>query len=195
MPKSGKTRKNKVRDGPSEKLLKETTMQEEVQTEDEISLSDIFRALWAKVWILVAALILGIAIGGGFGSLRYYNVHYYGADVIYFVWGIKTETIDDGETQTTTTQFISDTTIQRIINILPSNDFQRELMKNLPEAADIEQGSEEEREFFRLLDESVSYSFLENTSQITAAVSVLNDEQLAAHLLDIIADTSCFCYS
>lgn len=191
MPKSGKTRKNKVRDGPSEKLLKETTMQEEVQTEDEISLSDIFRALWAKVWILVAALILGIAIGGGFGFLRYYNVHYYGADVTYFVWGIKTETTTsgDGETQTTTTQFISDTTIQRIINILPSNDFQRELMKNLPEAADIEQGSEEEREFFRLLDESVSYSFLENTSQITAAVSVLNDEQLAAHLLDSINST------
>lgn len=62
-------------------------------------------------------------------------------------------------------------------------------MKNLPEAADIEQGSEEEREFFRLLDESVSYSFLENTSQITAAVSVLNDEQLAAHLLDSINST------
>lgn len=87
MPKSGKTRKNKVRDGPSEKLLKETTMQEEVQTEDEISLSDIFRALWAKVWILVAALILGIAIGGGFGFLRYYNVHYYGAGRNLFCLG------------------------------------------------------------------------------------------------------------
>lgn len=191
MPKSGKTRENKVRDGPSEKLLKETTMQEEVQTEDEISLSDIFRALWAKVWILVAALILGIAIGGGFGFLRYYNVHYYGADVTYFVWGIKTETTTsgDGATQTTTTQFISDSTIQRIINILPSNDFQRELMKNLPEAEGIEEGSKEERDFFKLIDDSVSYSFLENTSQITAAVSVLNDEQLAAHLLDSINST------
>ena len=74
-------------------------MQEEMQVEDEISLSDIFHALWAKIWILVATLLIGVIAGGAFGFLRYYNVHYYGADVTYFVWGIKTETTTSGETR------------------------------------------------------------------------------------------------
>ena len=161
-------------------------MQEEMQVEDEISLSDIFHALWAKIWILVATLLIGVIAGGAFGFLRYYNVHYYGADVTYFVWGIKTETTTSGETTSQTTQFISDTTIERIISILPSNDFQRELMQHLPEAENIEEGSKEERDFFELLDDSVTYSYVENTSQITAEVSVLNDEQLAAHLIESI---------
>ena len=42
-------------------------MQEEMQTEDEISLSDIFRALWSKIWIIIASLRAGVILGGVFG--------------------------------------------------------------------------------------------------------------------------------
>ena len=56
-------------------------MQEEMQTEDEISLSDIFRALWSKIWIIIASLLAGVILGAVFGFVKYHDVHYYRADV------------------------------------------------------------------------------------------------------------------
>ena len=36
-----------------------------MQTEDELSLSDIFRAIWSRIWAIVAALVIGAAAGMG----------------------------------------------------------------------------------------------------------------------------------
>lgn len=60
-------------------------MQEEVVSEGEISLSDIFRALWAKIWIILASLLVGVIVGGTLGFVKNHDVHYYGASVDLFL--------------------------------------------------------------------------------------------------------------
>ena len=66
-------------------------MQEEVVSEGEISLSDIFRALWAKIWIILASLLVGVIVGGTLGFVKNHDVHYYGASVDYFITSNKTD--------------------------------------------------------------------------------------------------------
>jgi len=56
-----------------------------MQTEDELSLSDIFRAIWSRIWAIVAALVIGAAAGMGIAFLKYHNVYYYGTTIDYFV--------------------------------------------------------------------------------------------------------------
>ena len=111
-------------------------MQEEIQAEEELSLSEIFRALKAKIWVLLVTLIIGIAAGGGFGFLRYYNVHYYGADVTYFV---SNSAISDENSTGQAAQTLTESALKNINGLLNTNYFQRLLMEGLPEAEGIEQ--------------------------------------------------------
>ena len=156
-------------------------MQEEIQAEEELSLSEIFRALKAKIWVLLVTLIIGIAAGGGFGFLRYYNVHYYGADVTYFV---SNSAISDENSTGQAAQTLTESALKNINGLLNTNYFQRLLMEGLPEAEGIEPDSKKEQNFFKLLSQSITYSYTVGESKITASVSVLNDPTFAAHLFD-----------
>ncbi len=156
-------------------------MQEEIQAEEELSLSEIFRALKAKIWVLLVTLIIGIAAGGGFGFLRYYNVHYYGADVTYFVSNSATS---DENSIGQAAQTLTESALKNINGLLNTNYFQRLLMEGLPEAEGIEPDSKKEQNFFKLLSQSITYSYTVGESKITASVSVLNDPTFAAHLFD-----------
>lgn len=156
-------------------------MQEEMQSEGEISLSDIFRALWTKAWIIVTALIAGVLLGAAFGFVRYHNVHYYGADVTYFVSSEKT---DDGtETGGGITQAYSESILKQITGLLNSDRFNRTLMEGLEEAEGIVQDTEEEQAFFKLLNKTVSYKYSLGENKITVSVAALNAPDFAEHLL------------
>lgn len=200
-------------------------MQEEIESEEELSLSEIFRALKAKIWVLLVTLIIGIAAGGGFGFLRYYNVHYYGADVTYLIFAsdvkkedskesasnggtasIQTTAADEGASDDSAenggtsndsagdldllagqgTTILNESALTLVKGFIESNKFQRMLMDGLPEAEDIQPDTLEEQKFFRLLDESVTYSYTVGQNKITATVSVLNDSALASHLFERI---------
>lgn len=60
-------------------------MQEEMQKEAEISLSEIFAALLAKWKMIVLIVLAGVIIGGALGYLKSYDVVYYGTNMTFFV--------------------------------------------------------------------------------------------------------------
>lgn len=167
-------------------------MQEAIQSEDEISLSDIFRALWAKVWLLIAALVAGVALGGAFGFVRYHNIHYYGAEVQYF---ITAQTDTSGSGQISTGNQYNETVFITISSLLKSETFNQLLIKDLDTEGKIKfpqsEGFTEEDgktydKLLKTLTKSLSYSYNFKASQIKVSVSVLNDEQLAKNLLKAV---------
>ena len=60
-------------------------MEENIRTQEEISLGDIFRILLRKIKVLVLALVIGAVVGAGFGVVRTYNVKYYGTTMQFYV--------------------------------------------------------------------------------------------------------------
>ena len=161
-------------------------MQEEIQAEEELSLSEIFRALKAKIWVLLVTLIIGIAAGGGFGFLRYYNVHYYGGELTYFISSAGKESGNSASAEGQITQSYNENVLNMITTLLNSKVFNRVIMDGLPEAEGIEQETKEEEEFFLRLSESISYKYTVGKNTISVSVSALNDQTFASELMDRI---------
>ena len=60
-------------------------MEENIHTQDEISLGDIFKILFKKVKVLILAVLIGVIAGAGIGVIRTLNVKYYGTTVAFYV--------------------------------------------------------------------------------------------------------------
>jgi capsular polysaccharide biosynthesis protein len=60
-------------------------MEENIRTQEEISLGDIFRILFKKIKVLILALVIGALVGAGFGVIRTFDVKYYGTSVSFYV--------------------------------------------------------------------------------------------------------------
>lgn len=60
-------------------------MEENMQTEDGISLLDIFRLLLSKIKILLLVVLLGAILGAALGVWKTHNVDYYGTSVEFYV--------------------------------------------------------------------------------------------------------------
>lgn len=60
-------------------------MKEELQVEEELSLSEIFRTLLTKIKLLVIVLLAGVIVGGAAGGLLTMNTHYYGTEIEFYV--------------------------------------------------------------------------------------------------------------
>jgi capsular polysaccharide biosynthesis protein len=60
-------------------------MDNEIRTEDEISLADIFSCLLSKLRLLIVLFLVGLVAGGAFGFLKSYDVVYYGTEMSFFV--------------------------------------------------------------------------------------------------------------
>ncbi|MBR2330219.1 MAG: hypothetical protein IKA40_03135 [Clostridia bacterium] len=60
-------------------------MDEKTRAQDEISLSEIFKALLRKVKVLVLALLIGVIVGASFGVIKTVNVKYYGTKIDFYV--------------------------------------------------------------------------------------------------------------
>ncbi len=59
--------------------------EQNVQVEEGIRLSDIFRLLLSKIKYLILALVVGGILGGSFAVWRTYDVNYYGTSVEFYV--------------------------------------------------------------------------------------------------------------
>ena len=60
-------------------------MEENLHTQDEISLGDIFKILFKKIKVLILAVLIGVIAGAGIGVVRTLNVKYYGTTVAIYV--------------------------------------------------------------------------------------------------------------
>ncbi len=60
-------------------------MEENLQKQNEISIMEIFRLLLSKLKWIILVVIVGAAIGAGFGFLRTHNVEYYGTELKFYI--------------------------------------------------------------------------------------------------------------
>lgn len=74
-------------------------MEENIRTQEEISLSEIFKILWRKIKVLIFALVIGAVLGGGLGVLTTFNENYYGTTVEFYVNPKKDESQISNESQ------------------------------------------------------------------------------------------------
>lgn len=74
-------------------------MEENIRTQEEISLGEIFKILWQKVKVLIFALLIGVIVGGSVGVLATMNEKYYGTTVEFYVNPKKDESVISNESQ------------------------------------------------------------------------------------------------
>ena len=74
-------------------------MEENIRTQEEISLAEIFKILWRKVKVLIFALVIGVIFGGSLGVLTTFNERYYGTTVEFYVNPKKDENQINNESQ------------------------------------------------------------------------------------------------
>ena len=72
-------------------------MEENMNVENEISLSEIFALLWKKVKLIIVLCLTGCFVGGVFGYVKSYDVVYYGTELTFFVSPKKTSDKDGEE--------------------------------------------------------------------------------------------------
>lgn len=78
---------------------REILMEENIRTQEEISLAEIFKILWRKVKVLIFALVIGAIFGGSLGVLTTFNEKYYGTTVEFYVNPKKDENQINNESQ------------------------------------------------------------------------------------------------
>ena len=76
----------------------------------------------------------------------------------------------------------SESVLKQVKLLLDSDAFDRQLMAGLPEAEGIQQDTEEEREFFDLLEKTISYTYEVGSNKLSVKISALNEPDLASHL-------------
>ena len=74
-------------------------MEENIRSQEEISLSEIFKILWRKVKVLIFALVIGVFVGGSVGVLTTVNERYYGTTVEFYVNPKKSDSLISNESQ------------------------------------------------------------------------------------------------
>ena len=103
-------------------------MEENIRTQEEISLGDIFRILLRKIKVLVLALVIGAVVGAGFGVVRTYNVKYYGTTMQFYVNPKKDSASVTSDSQYGVYGAYSSYVMDAITKLLGSESFAEELM-------------------------------------------------------------------
>ena len=103
-------------------------MEENIRTQEEISLGDIFRILLRKIKVLVLALVIGAVVGAGFGVVRTYNVKYYGTTMQFYVNPKKDSASVTSDSQYGVYGAYSSLVMDAITKLLGSESFAEELM-------------------------------------------------------------------
>ena len=103
-------------------------MEENIRTQEEISLGDIFRILLRKIKVLVLALVIGAVVGAGFGVVRTYNVKYYGTTMQFYVTPKKDSASVTSDSQYGVYGAYSSLVMDAITKLLGSESFAEELM-------------------------------------------------------------------
>ena len=188
-------------------------MQEEIQSENELSLSDIFYALLSKIKILILVFVLGCMAGVGLGFVTTFGVHYYGTNLEFYI----TPTLKEGGTvsgESTNAVYgaYGKNVMDNMVKLLSSESFTATLIDNkgqeggLPDKDEYpvtkyDEHGEITKEYAKLLNKvqnAISFSYIlanesSNTNDLARSfiyvqISVLGDsnEQFAKDLLKVV---------
>lgn len=188
-------------------------MQEEIQSENELSLSDIFYALLSKIKILILVFVLGCMAGVGLGFVTTFGVHYYGTNLEFYI----TPTLKEGGTvsgESTNAVYgaYGKNVMDNMVKLLSSESFTATLIDNkgqeggLPDKDEYtvtkyDEHGEITKEYAKLLNKvknAISFSYIlanesSNTNDLVRSfiyvqISVLGDrnEQFAKDLLKVV---------
>ncbi len=188
-------------------------MQEEIQSENELSLSDIFYALLSKIKILILVFVLGCMAGVGLGFVTTFGVHYYGTNLEFYI----TPTLKEGGTvsgESTNAVYgaYGKNVMDNMVKLLSSESFTATLIDNkgqeggLPDKDEYtvtkyDEHGEVTKEYAKLLNKvqnAISFSYIlanesSNTNDLARSfiyveISVLGDsnEQFAKDLLKVV---------
>lgn len=155
----------------------------EKNEQNEIELSQIFRVLLNKWWIVALATIAGIILGGVFGFVRYKDKDYYGATVKYDV-SIVSYVGDDLQKGTNYSYTASH--MNRMTELLSEDKFMEKLMQRI-DGAPTRDDAEKFFPYMSALKKSLSFSYNENNfNSLYVTVSVLNNKEFAETLLETV---------
>ena len=147
-------------------------MDNEIRTEDEISLADLFACLLAKIQLLIVLLLTGCLLGGVFGYLKSYNVVYYGTEMTFFVSPEKPGVDKDGEyvIYGTYGNTVMDTMIRFLSTEKAAEEYVKDMeFEGLPQKpdpeAEIEVYSQQVKdydEFIRKVQDSITFRYYQD---------------------------------
>lgn len=103
-------------------------MEENIRTQEEISLGDIFRILLKKIKVLIIALVIGALVGAGIGVLTTFNEKYYGTFVEFYVNPKKDSNSVTNESQYGVYGAYGWHVMDNMTKLLASESFAEELM-------------------------------------------------------------------
>lgn len=99
-------------------------MSENIGIQDEISLSEVFKILFKKLKLLIFVLVAGVLVGGAFGAIKTYDVHYYGTTIAFHVNpSRRTDTDNDKESQFGMYGAYNKYVIESLVELLESESF------------------------------------------------------------------------
>ena len=106
-------------------------MEEITQKQNEISIMEIFRLLLSKLKYIILVVILGAALGAGFGFLRTHNVEYYGTEIKFYINPQKDkDTSVNSESQYGVYGAYGKNVLNNMVELLESQSFAELLLLN-----------------------------------------------------------------
>lgn len=155
----------------------------EKNEQNEIELSQIFRALLNKWWIVALATVAGIILGGVFGFVRYKGKDYYGAVVKY---DVSIVSFVGEEQQKGTNYSYTANHMNRMTELLSEDVFMERLMQRI-DGAPARDDAEKFFPYMSALKNFLSFSYNEkNFNSLYVTVSVLNNKEFAEMLLEAV---------
>ena len=150
-------------------------MDNEIRTDDEISLADIFACLLAKVRLLIVLLLTGCLVGAVFGYMKSYNVVYYGTEMSFFVSPEKAG-VDDEEEYViygTYGNTVMDTMIRFLSTEKAAEEFVADMeLEGLPQKPDPEADDatyarqvKEYDEYIRKVQDSITFRYRQDAKK------------------------------
>ena len=166
-------------------------------TQNELSLSRVFRILLKRIVVLLIVLVSGIAVGAGYGLMKTVNQNYYGTTMEFYV--NPRVSADEEETIYHVYGAYTANVMDNLIKLLNSDMFAEKLFEDLADAPPAKIDGKSNPEYKQLLykvQNSVHFSYYndqesENVNSIArcfiiANVASYNDLPLADFLVSQI---------
>ncbi len=156
--------------------------QQNVQVEEGIRLSDIFKLLLSKIKILILAILIGGVLGGAFAVWRTYDVNYYGTKVEFYVNPEKSgDSIGSEDSQYGVYGAYGRHVMDNMVKLLESESFSELMMldgKTLPDPNEWVTSRDDKEtvaKFMLAVEEAKTVNLEEKQTALDFAIIGLND--------------------
>ncbi len=156
--------------------------QQNVQVEEGIRLSDIFKLLLSKIKILILAILIGGVLGGAFAVWRTYDVNYYGTKVEFYVNPEKSgDSIGGEDSQYGVYGAYGRHVMDNMVKLLESESFSELMMldgETLPDPNEWVTSRDDKEtvaKFMLAVEEAKNVNLVEKQTALDFAIIGLND--------------------